>query len=100
MPTAGAIPMPETRRPSAEAHRRIARAAATWGLLTLGSVAVLAALIVWHLVRRGRLIRQNLGPPRVVRLPEIPPRNGEGFTTEVTESTEKTGGEEQGSLDF
>jgi hypothetical protein len=89
------MPMPETRWPSPETRRRIARVVATWGLLTLGSVVGLTALIVWHLIRRGRLIQQNLGPPRVVRLPEISPRKGEGFTTEVTESTEKTGGEEQ-----
>ena len=84
--------MPEPRRPSPESRRRIAHATATWGFLTLGTVATLAALIIWHLIRRGRLIREGLGPPRVVRLPEISPRKGEGFTTE---STEKTRGEEQ-----
>ncbi|HEX8200142.1 MAG TPA: hypothetical protein VF590_06615 [Isosphaeraceae bacterium] len=62
--------MPDPRRPSPQA-RRIARVVATWGLLTLGSVAALAVLIIWHLVRRGRLIRQNLRPPRAVRLPEL-----------------------------
>lgn len=67
--------MTESRRPSLAVRRRIARATATWGALTLGAVAVLAALIIWHLIRRGRLIRQSLSPPRDVRLPEV---RGEG----------------------
>jgi hypothetical protein len=65
--------MPEPRRSSPESRRRIAHATAMWGLLTLGTIAALAALIIWHLIRRGRLIREGLGPPRVVRLPDVTP---------------------------
>ena len=54
-----------------DARRRIGRVAATWGALTLVAVATLAGLILWHLIRRGRLIRQGLSPPRVVRLPDL-----------------------------
>jgi hypothetical protein len=54
-----------------EARRRMGRAVA--GLLgtVLVSLAVLGALVVWHLVRRGRLLRERLGPPRIVRVPDI-----------------------------
>jgi hypothetical protein len=53
-----------------EAHRRISRAVA--GLLGASIVAIAAvgALLIWHLVRRGRMIRDGLAPPRAVRLPE------------------------------
>lgn len=36
------------------------------GLLAVAlvSVGALGALVVWHLLRRGRLIRDRLGPPR------------------------------------
>src|SRR5262249_7457794 len=53
------------------ARRRIARAAATWGGLAVFTIVALAALTIWHLIRRGRLIREGLGPPRVVHLPDL-----------------------------
>jgi hypothetical protein len=85
--------MPDPRWPSPEVRRRIARVVATWGALTLGSVVVLAALIIWHLIRRGRLIQQGLGPPRVVRLPEIerpqPPTKTGDFTAEDAKIAER-----------
>jgi hypothetical protein len=39
--------------------------------ISLVSVAAVGALTIWHLVRRGRLIRERLSPPRVVRLPDL-----------------------------
>lgn len=39
----------------------------------VATIAVLGALIVWHLLRRGRLIREGLSPPRPVQLPVIDP---------------------------
>jgi hypothetical protein len=62
------MPDPSPRSPAD--RRRIARVAADWGALTLGTLTTLVALILWHLVRRGRLLRQGLHPPRDVRLPE------------------------------
>lgn len=47
-----------------EARRRVGEAARLWGELTLAGIAVLAALVLWHLKRRGRLLRDRLGPPR------------------------------------
>lgn len=44
---------------------------ALWGSLVLGSIALLTALVIWHLTRRAHLIRQRLGPPRGVRLPDL-----------------------------
>jgi hypothetical protein len=49
-----------------EARPRVGKAIAALlgtGLVTL---AVLGALLMWHIMRRGRLIRERLGPPRVV----------------------------------
>ena len=54
-----------------EAKPRVSRAVASLlgvGVLTIG---VIGALTIWHLVRRGNLIRARLGPPRDVRLPEL-----------------------------
>ncbi len=48
-----------------ERRRRGARTAARlWGELTLGGIVVLAALTIWHLIRRGRMLRDRNGPPR------------------------------------
>ena len=53
---------------------RIGRLAASllgWGLV---ASTVLGLLALWHLVRRGRILRANLAPPKpVVSLPEIAP---------------------------
>jgi len=40
----------------------------------LVAFAALGALLLWHVKRRGRLIRERLNSPRIVRLPEIPGR--------------------------
>jgi hypothetical protein len=57
--------------------RRVGRAVAR--LLGVGIVAIaaLGVLAIWHLVRRGRLIRARLGPPRVVRPPDRGPTETE-----------------------
>jgi len=44
------------------------------GIATIG---VIGALMIWHLVRRGRLIREGLNPPRVVHLPKLEPTEPE-----------------------
>lgn len=53
-----------------EVRHRLGRALATWTALTLAAVVLLGALAVWHLVRRGRLLRDRLGPPRKVEVPD------------------------------
>jgi hypothetical protein len=75
-------PRPLDRRPllerpelKPEERIRIGRAAASllgWGLF---ATAFLGFLAVWHLVRRGRLLRANQPPPKLVSLPEIEPRD-------------------------
>jgi hypothetical protein len=57
-----------------EAWRRIGHAAVTWLSLLLVGMVAFSAFVIWHLVRRGRLIRDQLGPPRAVDLPELEPR--------------------------
>ena len=37
----------------------------------------IGGLVIWHLVRRGRLIRERQGPPRIVRMPELPDLTGD-----------------------
>ena len=69
---------PKDRRPllerpdlKPEERVRIGRAIAVllgWGLF---ATAVLGILALWHLIRRGRILRANQPPPRPVSLPEI-----------------------------
>ena len=53
-----------------EARRRLARAIAALLGTALVALGVLGGLLVWHVRRRARVIREGLGPPRVVRWPE------------------------------
>ena len=55
-----------------EARPRLGKAIAALlgtGLVTLAAVG---GLLIWHIMRRGRLIRERLNPPRVVRPLEPP----------------------------
>ncbi len=55
-----------------EVRPRLGRAIAM--LLGTGLIAFAAVggLLIWHIIRRGRLIRERLSAPRVVHLPEFP----------------------------
>jgi hypothetical protein len=55
-----------------QARSRLGRAIAVLLGTSLVSIAAIGALVIWHLIRRGRLIRDRLNPPRRVWLPEIP----------------------------
>jgi hypothetical protein len=52
-----------------DARRKVVRAVGSLLGVGIVSIGVIGALLIWHLVRRGRLIREGLNPPRVVRLP-------------------------------
>lgn len=54
-------------------RQRVGRAIAWWGGLTLGGVAALGVLVLWHLRRRGHLIRTRRGPARLIEWPELDP---------------------------
>jgi hypothetical protein len=41
--------------------------------VALVALVALGALIIWHAMRRARLIREKLAPPRIVRLPDVAP---------------------------
>jgi hypothetical protein len=56
-----------------DARPRVGRAVASLLAVSVAALAAIGALIVWHLVRRGRLIREGLNPPRPVRWPDIEP---------------------------
>ena len=54
-----------------EQRARIGRVAVLllgWGLV---ASTVLGLLALWHLVRRGRVLRANLSPPKSVSMPEV-----------------------------
>ncbi len=56
---------------SGPAGRRQATDAVAWLLgTTLVAITALAGLTIWHLIRRGRMLRDRLEPPRIVRLPD------------------------------
>lgn len=54
-----------------EARRRLGEAVASLLGTALIAMAAMGGLVIWHLVRRGRIIRQRLDPPRIVRTPEV-----------------------------
>lgn len=41
--------------------------------VSIVSIAAVGALLIWHVRRRGRLIRERLSLPRDVGLPEFVP---------------------------
>ena len=51
----------------------MSRAVASLLAASVFAIAVLGVLIIWHLVRRGRLIREGLNRPRPVRWPALEP---------------------------
>jgi hypothetical protein len=59
-----------------DARPRVTRAVGSLLKVVVLSIGVLGALVIWHLVRRGRLIRDRLGPPRSGGLPEFGPDPG------------------------
>jgi hypothetical protein len=74
-PAGGQLPRSRLRQildEKPEARPRLGRAIAALlgtGLVTL---AALGGLLIWHIMRRGRLIRERLNPPRIVRTLETP----------------------------
>ncbi len=66
-------PRPLLERPDLkpEDRRRIGRALIPvlgWGL---AATALLGLLTLWHLIRRGRILRANLPPPKLIPPLEI-----------------------------
>jgi hypothetical protein len=55
-----------------EARSRLGRAVAALLGTFVVAVAVFGGLLIWHIRRRARLIRERLNAPRVVRLPDVP----------------------------
>jgi hypothetical protein len=54
-----------------DAAPRVRKAVASLLGVSVLSIGVVGWLTIWHLVRRGRLIRESLAPPRDVQLPEL-----------------------------
>ncbi len=58
-----------------ESRPRLARAFAELIGATLVALVAVGGLLIWHIIRRGRVIRERLGQPRTVELPEFPERD-------------------------
>lgn len=69
-PDAKTKPAPDD--PKQERRDRLGSAALLWGSLTLSGIAALSGLAIWHLIRRGRLLREGAVPPRKIEWPEPP----------------------------
>ena len=62
-------PLTKTDRPARiaqGARKRVAQAALLWGGMALTGMTLVVVLTVWHLIRRGRVIRTSLAPPRPI----------------------------------
>jgi hypothetical protein len=59
------------------ARKRLGEAVAALLGTALVALAAIGGLVIWHLVRRGRIIRERLDPPKVVRMPELADRTGD-----------------------
>jgi hypothetical protein len=73
-------PDPEPRRSQLrrllerpDARPRVSRAVASLLAASVVAIAALGGLLIWHLIRRGRLIREGLSRPRPVRWPAVDP---------------------------
>ena len=53
-----------------EARPQLRGAVASLLATALAAIAVLGLLLIWHLRRRARLIRERLAPPRDIWLPD------------------------------
>jgi hypothetical protein len=52
-------------------RRRLGEAVAALLGTALVALVALGGLLIWHLVRRGRIIRDRLDPPKIVRMPDL-----------------------------
>lgn len=68
-------------------RQRLSRPVASLLATVVASIGILGALVIWHLVRRGRLIQHRLGPPRDVRMPELGPNPRSAANETTTEPT-------------
>ncbi len=66
-----ATPLLDRKNLKPQERVRIGRAVSALLGVGLTAIAAIGWLAIWHLVRRGRLIRERLGPPKVVSLPEV-----------------------------
>jgi hypothetical protein len=55
-----------------EARSRLGRAIAELIGTTLVAIVAIGALLLWHVRRRGRSIRERLASPRNAQLPDLP----------------------------
>ena len=56
-----------------KARPRVRPAVASLLGVGVATIGVVGFFTIWHLLRRGRLIRERLGPPKQVRFPDLGP---------------------------
>lgn len=66
------------------ARRRIGRAVVSLGMTTLAAIVILGLLLIWHLIRRARLIRERLDSPKETRLVDPRANPTDEFTATET----------------
>lgn len=71
--------MNDPEKPRVQKDRKAAaQAVRLWAGVTLSSVVILSLFVIWHLVRRGRVLQGSLAPPRPLERLEIPSVEPEG----------------------
>jgi hypothetical protein len=68
----GRTPLRRILDQNPEALPRVGKAVAALLGTSLVTLAALGGLLIWHIMRRGRVIRESLNSPRVVRPLEPP----------------------------
>jgi hypothetical protein len=61
--------LPGNGPPEAVKKSRIREAVVLWQLMTVGAIALIGSLIIWHLKRRGDLVKSKVSPPKMQSSP-------------------------------
>ncbi len=74
-PTPRRTPLRRILDESPQSRRRLSRAIVALSSAALVALAAIGVLLAWHIRRRARLVRERLGPPRIVRWPDLSDRS-------------------------
>ena len=60
-------------KPIDDRKKKIRELVVLWQLITVGAIALIGALTIWHLKRRASLVKSRLSPPKMQNAPlELP----------------------------
>jgi hypothetical protein len=63
----------EQRLANRPKQKQVGHAITWWVAITMSGILCLAALSIWHIIRRGQRLRERLGPPREILWPDLTP---------------------------